>query len=168
MRTATADELRPVVEAFGRIEWPASHDEARAFLRDLDWTLLDERRGSMRASTNLDVSNRRARLSFLDEADGMRLGDVMVRVSDAADEGTTADTLGIAYEAVVESVTQILDAPVKSAAAGGFSTAVWDLPSGARVEVQNTDVEIVMLLVGLRLAHIGREEERLGIDPLAD
>lgn len=164
VRTASVGEIRPVIEAFGRLEWPASPDQARTFVDELGWTVLGERRGSMRACTDLRVRNRRARLSFLDEADGRRLGDIMLRVSDPAVEGTTTGGIDAACDTIVAAVEQVLGDPANSAA----DTTTWDLPSGARVEVQRTETEVVLLLVGARLANIGREEDGLGIGPLTE
>ncbi|MEO5535592.1 MAG: DUF6301 family protein [Pseudolysinimonas sp.] len=158
---AEADDVRPILEAFGAIIWPAPAETAAAFAAQLGWQMTRPRA----AQTTLAVSWREAGfVMFRGDLDEIQFSITDSIPLDRRDDPATGAVVRAAHAAEKKVLKDLLGEPTGSR--GGTDPSVWwDLPSGGRVQVKRLPRSVLLKLQSKHLVDLARSEARLGINP---
>lgn len=153
-----AEDLRPILEAFGRITWPASAEIVPSLAAELGWEMI---RPSTARST-LPVSWQEARFLVLKD----QLDEITLSVSDTLpwDAEPNPALVQAAYVHTKALLKQMFGTPVGSVG-GVHPTLTWALESGAQVRVRRLTGSVTLSLQSPSMVEMERTELRYGISP---
>jgi hypothetical protein len=157
---AEAPDLKPILDAFEGMSWPASADATRAFAGDLGWTM----KRTFAAETTIPVSWRQANLVVPnDQWEEVKFSITDSLPLDVADDDPVGQaTVKAAYASTRDSLRELLGDSVGSRG-GKFASEWWDLPSGCRVSLVRIPASVLLKLLSPSAADLERDEARLGI-----
>lgn len=154
MGVATVDDLRPIIDAWVALTWPATAETATEFVERVGWERTRERG----ANTTLPVSWRHASLHV--DGDEFRGVDFAVSVGDDDDPDVDA-RLKADYASVGSALAEILG-PADRTTGGKTPRRRWELESGGRIILERHDAMVAIGLESKWEADISRGFERHG------
>lgn len=165
LRIVEIAQLRPIIEAFASLTWPAPSAALTAIGDRLGWTMQAHRGNGMEFLTGLAVDSPNAHMT----SDGKNIGQVGVDVTDRIRQPDAAQTAMFAAAArtVSGQVASILGDPVE-VREGTNLRVTWDLHNGGRVAVAHLTRVVQLIVLQQRYADIERRETALGVDDERD
>lgn len=157
--SATADDLRPILEAFREVEWPLVRASLADVAAGLGWRQRSNREKGATYLTGLPYQNARADCLLRDD----QVLQVTVGLTERVDgdDPATREPLRATEVELVAVTTQVLGEPAGVPARRTF----WELTTGGRIAVHNTLDRVLLLVLSQHVADIERAESRLGVDP---
>ncbi|PWJ57072.1 DUF6301 family protein [Rathayibacter iranicus] len=156
-----ADQLRPIIEAFRALKWPATRADIKSVAERLHWEVTSDRESGIDLLAALPLNGNRVDVLLSDEC----VLKVNIPVSDRVrniDNDLEPD-LRSSFRAIVDDVNVILDGGKTKTP--GMRQYHWDFDDSSRLAVENFGAKIVLQVFSPRWANVEREEERQGLDP---
>ena len=162
LRTASAEDLRKILDVWTPVKWPAPPDIVPELIQRLGWKQTTWRR----AETTLPVSDRTAVLLIDTESSKVPGGEFTQAKCDVSDSLSEDESATLEGKLLVQAAFgSLLDAmrgplgPEDGEYTGKSKFVWWDLPTGGRIKLERHSMCVTLYLVSKRYADTDRAED---------